>query len=282
MFLLFFLRWGWRFATLMLIIALAYVSERFVWRWLDKSLPIGGVIFVMYLVVAYGLIPFVIRFWRIVFKPHHIPRYVTTGDGWPADPVNIAIIAKNQQHFQRAMQKAGWHPNDKATLKNSFHEAYALIFDQPYLTAPFSTFYLFGRPFDLGFQIPYGKNKSPRHRHHVRFWQLVDLPGAKDDTHHAYWFERIRHLFSSRSTVWIGAAIDDVAPLGFRWRDLQLTHKNSAEHTLERDYIIDTLTNHGLVKSVSEVKDGEPFRMRSQNIGTTFVVDGYIKVVTLK
>jgi hypothetical protein len=282
MYLIIFFRWVWRFATLLLIVSLAYLTKSFLWPLLDHKLPIAPVILIMYLIIAYALIPFVIRFWRVVIKPDHIPRYVVTADGYRADPVNIAIIAKSQKHFQETMYKAGWHPNDKATFKNSLRELYALIFDQPYVTAPFSTFYLFGRPFDLGFQIPYGKNKSPRQRHHVRFWQLIDLPGTKDDAHNKYWLERIKHLFTPKSTVWIGAAIDDTRPLGIRWRNFQITHHNGAEHTLERDYIIKTLEKNNLVKSIQEIKDGEPFKMRSQNIGTSFVVDGYIKVVTLK
>lgn len=215
-------------------------------------------------------------------KPTHIPRYATTGDGWPADPVNIAIIAKSARHLRRAMERAGWREADRLTLRNSLREAYAILFDKPYLTAPFSNLYLFGRKSDLGFQIAYGKNKSPRKRHHVRFWRLHDKPTAADDHHYLYWFERIKHLFGRKRTIWIGAAIDDKDAVGVQWHNLQLTHGNNPEHTLERDFIIESLKAVGAVKVIADIKDGEPFKMRSQNVGTSFVVDGYIKVVTLK
>ena len=272
----------WRVLTLILVILLAIGTSLFFIPYVDRKLPIFPVILIVYVLVAYILIPFIVRFWRLVIKPNHIPRYATTGDGWPADPVNIAIIAKSERHLRRAMARAGWYEADRSTLRNDLHEAYALLFDKPYFTAPFSALYLFGRKFDIGFQIPYGKNKSPRHRHHVRFWRLRDKPGVADDLHFAYWFERIKHLFGRKRTIWIGAAIDDVHPVGVRWRNLQLTHGNHSEHTLERDLIIQSLVDAGAVKTVTEIKDGEPFKMRSQNIGTSFVVDGYIKVVTLK
>jgi hypothetical protein len=273
----------WRILTLILVVLLALGTTMFFIPYVDRKLPLFPVILIVYLLVAYILIPVVFRFWRVVFKPNHIPRYTTTGDGWPADPVNIAIIAKSERHLRRAMARAGWYEADKRSLRNDLRELYAIIFDKPYPTAPFSSLYLFGRSFDLGFQIAYGKNNSPRRRHHVRFWRLRDKPTAADDTHHfAYWFERIKHLFGRRRTIWIGAAIDDTHPLGISWRNLQLTHGNNSEHTAERDFIIETLKEAGAVKVIADLKDGEPFKMRSQNIGTSFVVDGYIKVVTLK
>lgn len=278
----FLLRVLWRSLVFALLILLTYLTFFVAFPYLDRRLPIVLVVLLTYIAVAYVVLPTVIRFWRLVIKPNHIPRYVTTPDGWPADPVNIAVVARSKRHFVKSMKQAGWYTADKATLKNSLREAYAVLFDTPYPTAPFSTFYLFGRPFDIGFQIAYGQNKSPRYRHHVRFWQLQDLPGAKDDAHYAYWFQRARHLFRRRQTIWIGAAIDDSGPLALRWRNFQLTHANDAEHTKERDFIIQTLTDFGLVKRLSSLKDGEPFTMRSQNIGTSFIVDGYITVVELR
>ena len=271
----------WRILTLVLVIFLAVLTSLLL-IYLDRRLNIFPVILIIYILVAYLLIPLIIRFWRVVFKPNHIPRYTTTGDGWPADPVNIAIVAKSERHLRRAMARAGWHEADRRSLRNDLRELYAIIFDKPYPTAPFSKLYLLGRSSDLDFQLPYGKNQSPRRRHHVRFWRLRDKPSSADDTHFHYWFERIKHLFGRRRTIWIGAAIDDVHPLGVSWRNLQLTHGNSSEHARERDFIIETLKDAGAVKVITDIKDGEPFKMRSQNVGTSFVVDGYIKVVTLK
>lgn len=272
----------WRIFTLLFILSLAYVTTVFVVPYLDRRLPIFPVVLITYAVVAYVLIPLVIRFWRLVMKPNHIPRYTLTPDGWPADPVNIAVIAKSKRHFIATMKAAGWYTADPSTPRNLLREGYAILFDKPYFQAPFSAFYLFGRKFDIGFQIPYGNNLSPRHRHHVRFWRLVEQPNKTNDSGFNYWFTRIKHLFGRKKTIWIGAAIDDTSPIALRWRNLQITHANNAEHTVERDFIIDTLKQKKLIRSIRTIKDGEPFKLRSQNIGSTFYVDGYLKVVELK
>lgn len=276
-----YLYWFWRLCTAALVVGLALLTTFIFFPYLDKRMPIFPALLVAYALVAYGFLPFIVRFWRLIMKPNHIPRFVTTRDGWPADPINIAIIAKSRRHLIRTMKGAGWYTTDPSTFRNSLREGYAILFDKPYLTAPFSAFYLFGRKFDIGFQIAYGRNKSPRHRHHVRFWQLVEAPHTDKHDHFTYWFDRIKLIFGHKRTIWIGAAIDDVQPIGFRWRNLQLTHSTDSKHTKERDYIIDTLAEKGLIRSVEDIKDGEPFTMQSQNIGTSFVVDGYIKVVTL-
>ena len=98
--------------------------------YLDHRLPIVWAILIAYLLLAYGLLPFASRLWRVVFKPNHIPRYVTTPDGWPADPVNIAIVANNKRQLIVAMSKAGWYQADRSNLTNTLHEAYAIVFNK--------------------------------------------------------------------------------------------------------------------------------------------------------
>lgn len=273
----------WRVFVFVLVLALTYATTFLLVPYLDQRLPIFPVILIAYILFAYIGLPFAVRLWQLVFKPDHIPRYVTTADGWAADPVNIAIVAKSERHLIKAMKAAGWYGVDKMTFRNGLRELYAILASKPYPTAPFSALYLFGRRFDIGFQIPYGRNKSPRQRHHVRFWQLIETPRSIDEHNHfAYWLQRVKRFFSRKRTIWIGAAIDDSHPIGLRWRNLQITHANDPDHTEERDFIIDTLNRAGLVKEIVEIRDGAPFKMRSQNIGTSFVVDGYIKLVVLK
>jgi hypothetical protein len=271
---------AWRLLVLSLGVGLAYVSAFIAFPYLDSQLPFFFALIVVYVGVAYFGLPTLIRTWQLIIRPNHIPLYVTTRDGLPSDPVNIAIAAKNKRQLVKAMKTAGWHTADKATFRNSLREAYAIIFDKPYPTAPFSNLYLFNRPFDVGFQIPYGKNLSPRSRHHVRFWQLVER--TKDHGHGHFWRRHLRKFIGREKSVWIGAATDDTNPAGIRWYNLQLTHRNHPQHYEERDFIIKSLENAGLVKTTSEVKAGEPFQMRSQNLGINFVSDGRLTVVELK
>ena len=272
----------WRLLTLCLVIASAYGSTFLLLPYLYRRMPLFPAALLAYGALAYVFLPLASRFWQVVFKPNHIPRYVTTPDGWPADPVNIAIIARHKRQFITAMRTAGWYVADPSSLRNSIREGLAIIFNKNYPTAPFSSLYLFGRKFDIGFQMPIEGKASPRHRHHVRFWQLREEPKDDKHDHFSYWLARLRHVLGRDRQIWIGAAVEDVDPLGLRWRNLQITHRNQSEHSQERDFIVNTLTDHSCVRSTRLVEDGEPFKMRSQNFGTSFIVDGSLRVVELK
>jgi hypothetical protein len=272
----------WRLIVLALGVALAYFSAFVAFPVLNSELPFFIALLIVYIGVAYFGLPAIIRTWRLIIRQNHIPLYVTTPDGIPSDPVNIAVVAKSRKDFIAQMEKAGWYKADKATLRNSLREAYALVFDKPYFTAPFSPLFLFNRTFDLGFQIPYGENKSPRHRHHVRFWQLIDLESPDDNEHFRFWLKHFRRFIKREKTVWIGAAIDDVSPYGIRWYNLQLTHNINPHHYHERDYLIKSLKNAKAIKSTSEVKAGDPFQIRSQQFGSRFVCDGRLTIIELK
>ena len=269
----------WRLLVLSLGVGLAYSAAFVAFPYLDSQLPFFIALVLVYIGVAYFGLPTLIRTWRLIIRPNHIPLYVTTRDGLPSDPVNIAIVAKNKRHLVKSMRAAGWYTADKITFKTSMREAYAILFNKPYFTAPFSNLYLFNRPFDVGFQIPYGKNLSPRSRHHVRFWQLVEQ--EKDHGHGNFWRRHFRKFIVRKKSIWIGAAVDDNHSAGIRWYNLQITHRNHPHHYRERDFIIKSLKKAKLIKDTSEVKAGEPFAMRSQNLGVSFVTDGRIQIVQL-
>jgi hypothetical protein len=268
----------WRLLVLALGVALVY-GVFVVVPYLDRRLPFFVALLVAYIGVAYFALPAIVRFWRVIVKPDHIPLYATTADGWPSDPVNIAIVAKSKRHFIKCMKKSGWYTADKATIRNSIREAWAILLDKPYPNAPFSNLYLFNRTFDIGFQIPYGTNKSPRHRHHVRFWQLIDR--KQDHGHFSFWVRHFRRFRGKNKTIWIGTAIDDVGTYGIRWYNLQITHSTHPLHHQERDFLIKTLEEKGSVAKASEIKAGEPFEIHSQQIGMSFISDGKLKIIEL-
>jgi hypothetical protein len=276
----FVLRSMWRLVVLALGVGLAYLVVFVLFPYLDQRLPVFAALLLAYIILAYFGLPTLMRTWRVFVRPNHIPLYVTTRDGIPSDPVNIAIVAKSRHQFVKSMKRAGWYTADKATLRNSLREGWAMAFSKPYPTAPFSALFLFNRPFDLGFQIPYGKNGSPRHRHHVRFWQLVD--SKQDHGHFRFWVRHFRKFIGREKTVWIGAAMDDINPYGVRWYNLQITHRTHPKHHRERDLIIKSLQKTGHVAEISEVQAGSPFEMRSQQIGNSFISDGRLKIVELK
>lgn len=275
------LRLLWRLFVGVIAIILAYATVFFFYPYLRGRVSFLVSMVILYVFIAYFGIPFCVRLWRFVIRPRHLPHYAVTGDGWSSDPVNIAVVCKDEASLRRAMEKAGWQIADKPTLKNSLREAYAILFNQPYPTAPFSNLFLFGRKQDIGFQIQTGHPPTPRHRHHVRFWQLEEEPEKVH--HHRHFWENIFELFAPRKRqIWIGTATHDVGPFALRIQNLQITHKIDAETNRERDFLIQTLKNAGVMKRRKTIAAGDPTSFRGQTIGLSIVTDGTLQVVELK
>ena len=275
----------WRMAIFALGISLAWLTIMKVYPYLHEKLPAFFAIFVLYCAFVYAVIPLLIRLFRVFIKPDHIPLYVTTGDGWPSDPVNIALIVNNRGHLERAMNKAGWYTADPLNFARGLRELVAFVFNLPYAQAPLSNLYLFNRPQDIGFEIPTNERKSPRTRHHVRFWRLEEPPVHFDQKHHrafSFWSQKLRHLFVGEKEMWIGAATEEVRPLDIQWHTGQFTHGGSHESDRERDYIIETLEKTKAVAEMHASEPGEKLRFRGQQVRTFYVTDGSIKIVRLK
>lgn len=276
-------RIGWRLLIFLLAVGLAYITAFLAFPFLDRRFPALPVILGLYLVLAYIGIPLLVRFWRIVIKPNHIPVYAITADGWPSDPVNIVLVAQSKRQLIQNMRRAGWTTADKVTLTTALKLADSIVFGTLYPTAPFSSLYLFGRKQDIGFQIQEGNPPTAKHRHHVRFWQLRENPVGKGPhiTHHSFWENILARYIGHEKQVWIGAATHDIGPFAIRWRSGQITHQIDEETNKERDFLIKTLKDSNQVKSITEVDSGEPLKFRGQTIGVDLVADGCVKVVEL-
>lgn len=265
----------------MVAIWLAYGTVFLFYPYLDSHLPLLINLMIIYILVAYVGIPFLVRLWHLVLHPRHLPLYAVTGDGWSSDPVNLAIVCRSQRQLRRDMEKAGWHIADKATFKNSIRMGLAMAFKRSYPTAPFSSLYLFGRRQDIGFQIQTGTPMTPRHRHHVRFWQL-ETPTRETNEHSTFWQE-ILHLFTSKKQqIWIGTATHDIGPFAFRVRNLQVTHKIDDQTDNERSFVITSLKNAGVIRRSDTVAAGSPISFRGQTFGVNIVTDGTLHVIELK
>ncbi len=277
------LRLLWRLFVGVIAVALAYITVFLFYPYLRSHFhfPLVISLVVLYVLAAYIGIPFLVRLWKLVIRPRHLPHYAVSRDGWSSDPVNIAIVCKDEAQLRRIMVKAGWHIADKPTLQNTLREGWAILFGLPYSTAPFSNLFLFGRKQDIGFQIQTGSVPSPRHRHHVRFWQLQSEP--EKPHHHLPFWENIFQLFSGKKRqIWIGTATHDVGPFALRIQNLQITHKIDAETNKERDFLIRTLDDAQLIKRCETIAAGDPILFRGQTLGVNIVTDGTLRVVELK
>lgn len=262
----------------MLIGWLTYFSVFVVFPFIDKRSPVVIAILIFYAVIAYVLIPLAIRLIRLAFRADHVPTHVTTSDGWASDPINLAVTVRNKKHLIRAMQTAGWYVADKGSLRNTIREGISLLLNRPYPTAPCSKLYMFSRPQDIAFQIPIGD--SPRTRHHVRFWRVE--PKVINTKQHTFWLTTLRKVVGLDRELWVGAATFDKHMLGVRWRTLQLTHHIDANTNSERDFVIRTLHDTGYIRRQKDVKSGEPYKFRGQNLGVRIVNDGYTTLLELR
>lgn len=268
-----------RLLVLLLGLALVWFVAFNLFPWVDDRLPLVVALLVTYCFLAYIGLPAIGRIWHILHKPTHVPTRSLEHDGWAADPINLVMLADSKRDLTWAMRKAGWSIADPATLKNVFRMVVAIAFNKPYPTAPFEGNYVFGRKQDLGFQIPVGN--SPRRRHHVRFWQLGTALIDGEHEHHGFWRDLLGKFLRRRKKVWLGAAVYDWG-INAKKRNLQLVHGVDGNTVKERDFLVRTLQDAGMLKKVNQIKVGGPLHTKHHRFGELIVTDGYVKLCDIK
>ena len=109
-------------------------------RWL----VIFGAALVVYLVLAYVVLP---ALWM-----HHehepglanLPMVTRTADGIPGDALNVGLVG-SKEDIIRAMNAAEWFPADPITLRSSVDIIGSVLLDRPYHDAPVSPLYYDGK-----------------------------------------------------------------------------------------------------------------------------------------
>jgi hypothetical protein len=268
-----------RLLIVTLVVGLSWFTLFQVFPFIDNELPVALAIVVTYAFLAYLALPAMIRIWQALHNPTHVPTRTIAADGWAVDPINIVVVARSERDFVWAMQKAGWLAADDKTIKSSLRMLYAILLNKPYPHAPFGNYYVFGRKQDHGFQIPVGK--SPRHRHHVRFWRLGTTLLDEEHEHQSFWKRLLKKFTTKEKQVWVGAAVLDRG-INIRWRNLQIDHGIVSDTAIERDYLVETLQEVHVIKDVVDIKAGEPLRTRHQGFGETIIADGYVKLCEVK
>lgn len=270
------IRFAKRVAVLVPGIIITYFVVRDLYPAINRRIPAALAILLTYIITAYILIPFAMRLVRIFVKPKHIPLYCTTPDGFACDPINIALVGTRQE-VMTAMQTAGWHLADSPSLKNLFHELVSLIFNKPYLNAPFSRLYLLGRSQDLGFQLPIGS--SPRQRHHVRFWAASYTDHPRYEEHVDFW-QRQQVARTRHRIMWVGAISRDIGIRPVR-HTAQLTHMVDPDTNAERELLVKQLRRTKLVSNSRRVELGSPYRLRNRVLGGYMNADGKMTILEL-
>ncbi len=189
----------------LLVLALGIFAVWFivfvVFRATDQRLPWILALALTYAVAAYVILPRVVRMSLKILQRKSVPSFTLTGDGFPGDPVNLALVGTFAQ-LRAAFATAGWTEADPLGLKSSWGMVVAFVLNRPYPAAPFSTLYLFGRGQDVGFQKAI--DGSPRKRHHIRFWALSAERAEEALNTAAFWLNADRPPLEE-TVLWVGA-----------------------------------------------------------------------------
>ncbi len=245
-----------------------------VFKFADHRLPTILALSVTYAMGAYLILPNAVRMGLKILQRRHVPSFTITGDGLPGDPINVAL-AGTFDELRSAFHAAGWIEADKLSLASSWRMARAFVLNHPYPAAPFSTLYLFGRGQDIGFQKAI--DNSPRKRHHIRFWAQSLATAQSSANTLDFWLNTDRPD-DQEHVLWIGAGTQDT---GFSLTRLtfQITHATASDTDIEREFIIEQLTQCGAIMGSRFYKAGDQLRGERVN---HYVTDGDVAIAKLE
>lgn len=270
------IRYAKRIAVFVPGIIIAFVSVKYTLPFFDKHLPAAIAIAITYGLAAYVLIPSIIRLWRIIIPPRHLPLYCVTPDGFASDPINIGIVCTRHQLIE-AMDQAGWHMADPHDPKHLVKHIFNIVVGGTYHNAPVSTLYMFGRKQDIAFEIPV-EGTSTR-RHHVRFWATTFNEGQSISVRSIHWHHRSARV-KGDTLLWVGAASLDVGIMLIR-HNMQLTHMVHPDTNQERELIVSGLRSEGIISRTEKLKLGNPYKLVNRTWRGELHTDGVMEVIYL-
>jgi hypothetical protein len=268
------LRHLWRHIVVLLLgVVTVWLIVFVVFQVTDNTLPWILAVAVTYGLAAYVILPRAIRMGLKVLHRQHVPQYTTTGDGLPADPVNIALIGTLPQ-LRAAFAAIGWTEADRLGVVSSWRMARAFVLNKPYPSAPFSTLFLFGRGQDIGFQMAI--DDSPRKRHHVRFWSISQSAALNTLDTPGFWLNTDRPP-DDEEALWVGAATRDTG-FSLTWLTFQITHATAADTNAEREFVLSELRGKKLIGEVTFHDERSELPSKRVN---RYVFDGDVGVAPL-
>jgi hypothetical protein len=211
-----------------------------------------------YTLLAYLILPAVWTHYEHQKRLADLPMVTLTAQGIPGDPINVGLVGETKDVLC-AMQAAGWYPADPVTLRSSIEIAGSVLLDRPYRDAPVSPLYYLGRREDFAFEKPVGS--SADHRHHVRFWKVLDQGEEK-------------------RPVWLGDATFDRS-VGVSHYTGAITHHIDADIDAERKLIASDLEAAGMVEARYQVTGVGPTLAGRNGGGDLYYTDGEVWILRL-
>jgi len=225
---------------------------------LERVLSFALAIVTVYALLAYLALPALWSHYEHQKDLASLPMVTHTAQGIPGDPINVGLVG-DAKDVLCAMQAAGWFPADPVTLRSSIEIAGSVLLDRPYRDAPVSKLVYLGRGEDLAFEKPDGK--SPDHRHHVRFWKVLDQG------------EEAR-------PVWLGAVTFDRS-VGVSHYTGAITHHIGADIDAERKLLAADLEAAQLVDAKYQVTGIGPTMDGRNGGGDPYYTDGEVWILRL-
>src|SRR5215469_8367294 len=100
-------------------IATVWLIVFVVFRFADHRLPWVLALGVTYGFAAYVVLPRAVRMGLRILQRGRVPRFTTTGDGLPGDPVNLVLTGTLQQ-LRSAFATAGYSEADRLGVASSW------------------------------------------------------------------------------------------------------------------------------------------------------------------
>ena len=225
---------------------------------LERALLLALAIVIAYTLLAYLALPALWTHYEHQKGLANLPMVTRTAQGIPGDPINVGLIGDNRD-ILCAMQAAGWYPADPVTLRSSIEIAGSVLLDRPYRDAPVSPLFYRDRREDLAFEKPDGN--SADHRHHVRFWKVLDEGEEK-------------------RPVWLGAVTFDRS-VGVSRYTGAITHHIGADIDAERKLLAADLEAASLVDAKYQVTGIGPTVSGRNGGGDPYYTDGEVWILRL-
>jgi hypothetical protein len=211
-----------------------------------------------YTLLAYLILPALWTHYEHQKDLATLPMVTRTAQGIPGDPINVGLIG-DRLDVLCAMQAAGWYPADPVTLRSSIEIAGSVLLDRPYRDAPVSPLFYLDRREDFAFEKPVGN--SADHRHHVRFWKVLEQGEEK-------------------RPVWLGDATFDRS-VGVSRYTGAITHHIGADIDAERKLLAADLAAAGMVDAKYQVTGVGPTLAGTNGGGDLYTTDGEVWILRL-
>lgn len=225
---------------------------------LERALLYALAVVIAYTLLAYLALPALWTHYEHQKGLASLPMVTRTAQGIPGDPINVGLVGDNKDVLC-AMQAAGWFPADPVTLRSSIEIAGSVLLDRPYRDAPVSPLFYLDRREDLAFEKPDGK--SADHRHHVRFWKVLDQG-------------------QEQRPVWLGAVTYDRS-VGVSRYTGAITHHIGADIDAERKLLAADLETAGMVDAKYQVTGIGPTMTGRNGGGDPYYTDGEVWILRL-